>query len=229
MTVYRVAFRYTGWNSRARWLATESIVPGRTATREPLPAGPRPVMGIQLAPPVVGGLANLSLTRRPPDIAVHVFSDYDLFRAVLLLRLSAWIRQPASSASYWSFSFGVTALPTMAILVAERGDSRPMAWAGGILFVCANLVIAYLVVCASRLLTQGKLVSRPASTTAASGAVSPRKRTPAQRSVSGCLLRASAGTRADPNVSSGSLRARLPGPCRGATPLCNSAVFVVSI
>lgn len=149
------------------WLAIESVVLARAATREPMPVGLRTAMGVQLAPPVVGGLAYLSLTTGTPDLAAHMLFGYGLYQAALLLRLSAWIRQPSFSASYWSISFGVTALPTMAMRMVERGDSGPMTWAAPILFIGANLVIAYLVACSLRLLVQGRLLqSSPAPTEA---------------------------------------------------------------
>jgi tellurite resistance protein len=134
------------------WLATESIVLGRAATREPLPAALRSAMGVQLAPPVVGGAAYLSLTTGPPDLAANMLFGYGLYQAALLLRLWRWIRLPAFSASYWSVSFGATALPTMAMRMVEHGDSGPIAWVAPILFVAANLVIAYLALSSMRLL-----------------------------------------------------------------------------
>jgi tellurite resistance protein len=138
------------------WMALESVVLARAATREPMAAGLRPAIGVQLAPPVVGGLAYLSLNTGPPDLAAHMLFGYGLYQAALLLRLSTWIRQPSFSPSYWSFSFGVTALPTMAMRMVERGDSGPMTWAAPILFTGATFVIVYLVVSTLRLLVQGR-------------------------------------------------------------------------
>jgi tellurite resistance protein len=145
------------------WLATESIVLSRAATREPVPLGLRPAMGVQLAPPVVGGLAYLSLTTGMPDLAAHMLFGYGLYQAALLSRLCVWLRQPSFSAGYWSFSFGVTALPAMAMRMVERGDGGPMHWAAPVLFIGANLFIAWLLVCSLRLLVQGRLLQSPAS------------------------------------------------------------------
>lgn len=155
------------------WLATESVVLARAATRESIPVALRPALGVQLAPPVVGGLAYLSLTTGTPDLAAHMLFGYGLYQAGLLLRLSAWIRQSSFSAGYWSFSFGVTALPTMAMRMVERGDSGPMSWAAPILFIAANFVIAYLAACSLRLLVQGRLLHAPAPAVDAA-VVSPR-------------------------------------------------------
>ncbi|MES1265187.1 MAG: dicarboxylate transporter/tellurite-resistance protein TehA, partial [Variovorax sp.] len=142
--------------------ATESIILARAVTRESISRGQRGAMGVQLAPPVVGGVAYLSLTTGAPDLAAHMLFGYGLYQAALLLRLVPWIRQPSFSAAYWSFSFGATALPTMAMRMVERGDGAPMTRAAPALFIAANLFIAYLVVYTLRLLVQGKLLQSPA-------------------------------------------------------------------
>ena len=145
------------------WIATESIVLGRVTTREAIPKSLRPAIGVQLAPPVVGGLAYLSLSTGTPDLAAHMLFGYGLFQAALLLRLTAWIRQPDFSPSYWSVSFGTTALPTMAMRMIERGERGPIIWAAPILFTAANIVIAYLAACSLRLVLQGKLLQKIAA------------------------------------------------------------------
>jgi tellurite resistance protein len=147
------------------WLAIESIVLGRAATREAIPPAMRPALGVQLAPPVVGGIAYLSLTTGAPDLMAHMLFGYGLYQAALLLRLSAWIRQPSFSPGYWSFSFGATALPEMAMRMLERGDSGPVAWAAMLLFVGANLVIAYLALSTVRLLVQRRHLPTTGSAT----------------------------------------------------------------
>ena len=144
-----------GWSQIAAWLfgcgliswfATESVVLARAATREPLPPALRPALGVQLAPPVVGGVAYLNLTSGAPDMGAHILFGYGLFQAAVLLRLWPWIRLPKFSPGYWAFSFGATALPTVAIRMVERGDSGPTAWIAPLLFAAANLVIGYLAV-----------------------------------------------------------------------------------
>ena len=144
------------------WLAMESVVLARGASGSPMPSRMRPAVGVQLAPPVVGGLAYLSLTTGMPDLAAQMLFGYGLYQVALLTRLSAWIRQPAFTSSYWSVSFGATALPTMAMRMIERGDTGAMTWAAPILFIAANLVIAYLATGSLRLLVQGKFLHAPA-------------------------------------------------------------------
>jgi tellurite resistance protein len=152
------------------WLVIESVVLARAGTREPMASGLRPAIGVQLAPPVVGGLAYLGLTTGSPDMAAHMLFGYGLYQAALLLRLSAWIRQPSFSPNYWSFSFGATALPTMAMGMVERGDAGPMTWVAPTLFLLANLVIAYLTLSSLVLFMRRRLVQTPAALESMTGA-----------------------------------------------------------
>ncbi|MGF6541438.1 dicarboxylate transporter/tellurite-resistance protein TehA [Paraburkholderia youngii] len=140
------------------WLALESMILHRATVHEPLPEALRPTLGVQLAPPVVGGVAYLSLTSGTPDLFAFALLGYGLFQALLLLRLLPWIRQQAFVPGYWAFSFGVAALPTMALRLVERGATGPIEFAAPVLFVVANAIIAILVVKTLQLLVQGKLI-----------------------------------------------------------------------
>ncbi len=149
------------------WLAIESLILHRAAVHEPLPDALRPLLGVQLAPPVVGGVTYLSLSSGTPDLFALALLGYGLYQALLLLRLLPWIRQQAFVPGYSAFSFGVAALPTMVLRMVERGATGPLVWAAPVLFVAANLIIAILVVKTLGLLVHGKLI--PAIVTAAAG------------------------------------------------------------
>jgi tellurite resistance protein len=160
------------------WFAIESVVLARVGTRDTMPIALRPTIGVQLAPPVVGGLAYLSLTTGAPDFAAQMLFGYGLFQAALLLRLASWIQQPSFSPGYWSFSFGATALPTMAMRMIERGSAGPMSWVAPVLFVAANIFIVYLTVSCLRLLMQGRLLEAPAGPALQAALLSPHKNLP---------------------------------------------------
>jgi tellurite resistance protein len=145
------------------WFAIESLVLHRAAVHEPLPAALRPILGVQLAPPVVGGVTYLSLTSGTPDLFAMILLGYGLYQALMLLRLLPWIREQAFGPGYWAFSFGVAALPTMALRMVERGATGPVEWAAPVLFIAANVIIGILVVKTLGLLMQGKLI--PAAAT----------------------------------------------------------------
>jgi len=59
----------------------------RLYTVASMPAPLRPTLGIQLAPPTVGGVAYLSVTTGTPDMLAHAMLGYGLLQALLLLRL----------------------------------------------------------------------------------------------------------------------------------------------
>lgn len=140
------------------WLAIESMILHRAAVHEALPEALRPILGIQLAPPVVGGVTYLSLSSGTPDLIALMLLGYGLYQVLMLLRLLPWIRQQAFVPGYWAFSFGVAALPTMAIRMVERGATGPLEWIAPVLFIAANVVIGILVVKTLGLLVRGKLI-----------------------------------------------------------------------
>ncbi|HZR35367.1 MAG TPA: dicarboxylate transporter/tellurite-resistance protein TehA [Nevskia sp.] len=153
------------------WLAMESMILHRAAVHEPLPEALRPTLGIQLAPPVVGGVSYLAVSSGAPDLLAQAMLGYGLFQALLLLRLLPWIRRQPFAPSYWGFSFGVAALPTLAMRMAERGDTGPAAWLAPALFVAANLIIGALAWKTLGLLLQGKLLPPQAAAPASAAAV----------------------------------------------------------
>lgn len=144
------------------WLAIESLILGRAATREPLPEALRPVLGIQLAPPVVGGVTYMSLNHGAPDLFAQVLLGYGLFQALLLLRLLPWIARQPFTPSYWGFTFGVAALPTLAMRLVAAGATGPVEWVAPVTFAAANAIIGFLAIRTIALLVQGRLL--PAAT-----------------------------------------------------------------
>lgn len=126
------------------WLAIESVLLQRASGAEPMAPALRPSLGIQLAPPVVGGVSYLALTSGTPDLFAHALLGYGLFQAMQLARLLPWIRAQAFTPGYWGFSFGVAALPTLAMRMVERGTTDAVAWLALPSFVLANVIVAVL-------------------------------------------------------------------------------------
>ena len=140
------------------WLAMESVILQRASVGTPLPAPLRPLLGIQLAPAVVGGGSYLSLTSGAPDLFAWILLGYGLYQALLLLRLLPWIREQGFMPGYWAFSFGTAALPALAMRMVDRGATGLVAALAPALFVLANLVFAFLVVRTLALLAKGALL-----------------------------------------------------------------------
>ncbi|WP_430231340.1 dicarboxylate transporter/tellurite-resistance protein TehA [Paraburkholderia tropica] len=140
------------------WLANESLILQSAAEAEPVAAPLRPTLGIQLAPPVVGGVAWLGVSGGVPDYFAYGLLGYGLYQALLLLRLLPWISKQPFTPSYWGFSFGVAALPTMAMLLVEHGASDLFKVLACTLFIAANVVIGILILLTINLMLNGKLL-----------------------------------------------------------------------
>ncbi len=128
------------------WLAVESIILYRLYIHETLAPPLRPLLGIQLAPPAVAAGAWLSINGGHVDMFVQCLIGYALLQAILLLRLARWIGQQPFSASYWAFSFGVTALPAACLRLTSLGVAGPIAQMALPLFATANMFIGILVI-----------------------------------------------------------------------------------
>jgi len=144
------------------WLAIESVLLHRLYTVASMPAPLRPTLGIQLAPPVVGGVAYLSVTNGAPDPLAYAMLGYGLLQALLLLRLLPWIRQQPFAPSYWAFTFGATALAVLPLEMMERGTTEAVASITPYLFVAANIVVALIALATVRLVVQGRLLPKAA-------------------------------------------------------------------
>jgi tellurite resistance protein len=93
----------------------------------------------------VGGVTYMSINGGAPDLFAQMLLGYGLYQALLLLRLLPWIARQPFTASYWAFSFGVAALPTLAMRLLAGGAAGPVEWLAPALFVAANLLIGLLV------------------------------------------------------------------------------------
>jgi tellurite resistance protein len=140
------------------WLAIESTIWGRLFSHEPMAPAIRPLIGIQLAPPVVGLVAYLSVTAGPPGPFDYGLLGYGLMLLLVIARLLPWVAEGGFAPSWWAFSFGLAAAPLSAILLVGRGAS-PMIEAIAIaLFALANVGIGGLSVATLVRLAQGRLV-----------------------------------------------------------------------
>ena len=149
------------------WFALESVILQRAAVLDALPPALRPTLGVQLAPPVVGGVSWMSLNGGAPDLFALMLLGYGLYQAVLLVRLLPWIAEQPFSAAYWAFSFGAAALPTLAMRLAEAQSSPLVDRLAPVLFVAANGVFAVLIGKTLALLVRGRLLPAPATALAA--------------------------------------------------------------
>jgi len=144
------------------WLSIESVLIHRLYTLSELPVPLRPTLGIQLAPPVVGCAAYLSLTSGVPDMFAQALLGYGVLQALLLIRLLPWIGKAPFAASYWAFSFGVAAIAQSMLRFVERGTTGPIAAAAPYVFAAATAIIGGIALGTVWLLLRGRLLPPPA-------------------------------------------------------------------
>jgi tellurite resistance protein len=143
------------------WLAIESIILQRLYIQESLPKPIRATLGIQLAPSVVGCAAYLGLTTGKPDLFAHMLLGYGLVQALMLVRLQGWLREQPFGASFWAFTFGVTALAYSCMRFVDRGMTGLYEPLAAVSFVAANLVVGWIFIRSVLLLGKGSLIPPP--------------------------------------------------------------------
>jgi tellurite resistance protein len=139
------------------WFALESIITNRLYHGEPLPEAIRPTLGIQLAPPVVGSVAYLSVTGGRVDGFLFCLFGYGLLQLFFLVRLSGWFLRGGFTQAFWAFSFGLTAMVLAAVRAAAAAPQSLFGELALPLFVVSNLFILALTVRTVALLIQGRL------------------------------------------------------------------------
>jgi tellurite resistance protein len=143
------------------WLMIESLIANRLYFNAALPEALRPTMGIMLAPPVVGCIAYLFITKGHPDIIAQALFGYGLLQLLLLIRVLKWIFNAPFTASYWAFSFGITAIAFDSIIFVLRGMSGYIETLSIGLFIFANAVLILLIVKTIMKLIGGSLIPPP--------------------------------------------------------------------
>jgi tellurite resistance protein len=143
------------------WLALESVLMHRLYTLPSLPLPLRPTLGIQLAPAVVACSAYLSIATGPPDLFAKGLLGYGLIQALIFARLLPWIMQQPFGASYWAFTFGLTALSFDAIRLVERGSGGVIPDLAIGLFAVANAAVGLIAAGSAWLLVTGRLIPQP--------------------------------------------------------------------
>ncbi len=96
-----------------------------------LPTALRTSLGIQLAPALVACSARLSVNGGEGDTLAKMLFGYGLLQLLFMLRLMPWYLSQPFNASFWSFSFGVSALATTGLHLGSGSDNGFFPYAGG--------------------------------------------------------------------------------------------------
>lgn len=142
------------------WLSLEPVILQRLRSAGELPSALRTSLGIQLAPALVACSAWFSVNGGQADTFAKMLFGYGLLQLLFMLRLMPWYLSQPFNASFWSFSFGVSALATTGL---HLGQSSPTGFFHAIavpLFIFTNAIIGWLLVRTLILLLQGKLLVR---------------------------------------------------------------------
>lgn len=139
------------------WLAIESVLLNRLLTSPELVEALRPTIGIQLAPPAVGAAAYLSATSGAPDMLAHAMVGYAILQFLLMIRIFPWVMRQPFNASYWAFSFGLTALATDIIRMVGRGEHGVLANLALPMLAFVSTAMAILAIATLASLVRGKL------------------------------------------------------------------------
>lgn len=142
------------------WLSLEPVILQRLRSCGELPGVLRTSLGIQLAPALVACSAWLSVNGGEGDTLAKMLFGYGLLQLLFMLRLMPWYLSQPFNASFWSFSFGVSALATTGLHLGYSSESGLFHILAVPLFIFTNAIIALLLVRTFLLLVQGKLLIR---------------------------------------------------------------------
>ncbi|WP_413741193.1 dicarboxylate transporter/tellurite-resistance protein TehA [Sodalis sp. RH15] len=142
------------------WLSLEPVILQRMRTAGELPPAVRPSLGIQLAPALVACSAYLSVDGGQTDVFAKMLFGYGLLQLLFMLRLIPWYAAQPFNVSFWSFSFGVSALANTALRLGHGGNDGLFNAIALPLFLFSNAIIGLLLARTVILLLQGKLIMR---------------------------------------------------------------------
>ena len=147
------------------WLTLEPSIVQRLRSGGTLSVPLRTSLGIQLAPALVACNAWLSVNGGHADVFAKMLFGYGLLQLLFMLRLMPWYLRQAFNASFWSFSFGISALASTGLHLGHASDAGFFHNLAMPLFIFTNIVIGLLLLKTLHLLFQGKLLTRVAAST----------------------------------------------------------------
>ncbi len=161
------AMGFVGWHDMAMlffgaglisWFSIEAAILSRLRTLTPLPQGERGVIGIQMAPPFVGGNAYLAANGGTVDWFFLVLTGYGILQLIFLMRLLPWVLEGGFSMSMWGFSFGMASMAASGIHLTAAGS---LGLVGPALTVAGTAFLIFLWAGTLHLALKGRLLVRP--------------------------------------------------------------------
>ena len=161
------AMGFVGWHDMAMlffgaglisWFSIEGAILSRLRTLTPLPQGERGIIGIQMAPPFVGGNAYLAANGGTVDWFFLVLTGYGILQLIFLMRLLPWALEGGFSMSMWGFSFGMGSMVAGGIRLTAVGM---LGFVGPALTVAGTAFLIFLWAGTLYLAVKGRLLVRP--------------------------------------------------------------------
>lgn len=144
------------------WLSLEPAILQRMRSAGEMPPAVRTSLGIQMAPALVACSALLSVNGGEADMFAKMLFGYGLLQALFMIRLAPWYMAQPFNPTFWSFSFGLSALATTALHLGHAVPGGVLDFLALPLFICSNVLIGLLLIRTLILLCQGKLLIRTA-------------------------------------------------------------------
>lgn len=142
------------------WLSLEPAILHRLRSAGEMPTAVRTSLGIQMAPALVACSALLSVNGGEADMFAKMLFGYGLLQLLFMIRLAPWYMAQPFNATFWSFSFGVSALATTALHLGHASTEGVFHFLALPLFIFSNAIIGLLLIRTLILLCKGKLIIR---------------------------------------------------------------------
>ena len=139
------------------WFSVEAAILGRLRTEPALDPAVRGIIGVQLAPPFVGGNAYLAANGGHVDWVFLVLTGYGVLQLLFLLRLVPWVLKAGYTMSLWGFSFGLGAMAGTGMHLVAVSQLVQLGWA---LWILGTALIAVLWLGMLMLAIRGRLLVR---------------------------------------------------------------------
>lgn len=140
------------------WLSLEPAILHRMRSWGEMPNQMRLSLGIQLAPALVACSAWLTINNGQADILAKMLFGYGMLQLLFMIRLLPWYLKNSFNISFWSFSFGLSALANTALHLGHESSGGILHFLAMPLFVFSNTVISLLLVRTLLFFLQGKLL-----------------------------------------------------------------------
>jgi tellurite resistance protein len=148
----------------ASWLLLGSVVLNRLMTGKRLPAALRPTMAIELAPPVLAGVAWFALGGPRTNMTAYAIAGYAVLMALVQVRLIPVYRAIRFGPGFWAFTFSYAIAITYALEWITRTNPSGATGYAIAAITAITFLIAAIAVRTVIVAVRGQFLSEPADT-----------------------------------------------------------------